>query len=213
MDTADGYGRHRRPGGSAVNQQGFQPAQRLIDIASAVRTTPDLSRAALAELLARHGESPDDLTEAAFSEEDARELREAAGRMSAILAEADIDRAALALNDVLARHAAAPRLSRHDGHAWHLHIDHGDDAGWGDWFLAAGALALAQILSEHERVTWGACEASNCGNFYLGTGPGSPRRYCSPTCASRARVAAHRRRRREAGPAVGPGHADGPPAG
>ncbi|MCD2468288.1 CGNR zinc finger domain-containing protein [Streptomyces sp. MBT42] len=107
---------------------------------------------------------------------------------------------------------AVPRLSRHDGHAWHLHIDHGDDAGWGDWFLAAGALALAQILTEHGRVTWGACEASNCGNFYLGTGPGSPRRYCSPTCASRARVAAHRRRRREAGSADGPGHADGPPA-
>ncbi|WP_030316753.1 CGNR zinc finger domain-containing protein [Streptomyces flavochromogenes] len=186
-----------------MNQQGFQPAQRLIDIASAVRTTPDLSRAALAELLAHHDESPDDLTGAAFSDEDARELRDAAVLMSGILAEADIDRAALALNRVLAAHASAPRLSRHDGHAWHLHVDHGDDAGWGTWFLASGALALARILSEHGRVTWGACEASNCRNFYLGTGPGSPRRYCSTTCASRARVAAHRRRKQQAAPTDG----------
>ncbi|MBX9399436.1 CGNR zinc finger domain-containing protein [Streptomyces sp. TRM72054] len=181
-----------------MNQSGFQPAQRLIDIASAVRTTPDLARTALAELLARHGEGPDDLTEAAFSDGGAQELRDAAARMSGILSEADVDRAALALNSLLAEHAAAPRLSRHDGHAWHLHIDHGDDAGWGNWFIASSALALAQILSEYGRVTWGACKASNCRNFYLGTGPGSPRRYCSTTCASRARVAAHRRRKQEA---------------
>ncbi|WP_328486215.1 CGNR zinc finger domain-containing protein [Streptomyces zaomyceticus] len=186
-----------------MNQQGFRPAQRLIDIASAVRTTPDLSRTALAELLARHGESPDDLTGAAFSDEDARELRDAADRMSGILTEVDIDRAALALNGVLSEEAAAPRLSRHDGHTWHLHVDRSDDTGWGNWFLASGALALAQILSEQGRVTWGACEAANCRNLYLGTGPGSPRRYCSPTCASRARVAAHRRRKQQAAPADG----------
>lgn len=180
-----------------MTRQGFQPAQRLIDIASAVRTDPDLSRTALAELLARHGEGPDDLTEAAFSDTGAQELKDAATGMCEILAETDLDRAALMLNSLLAEHAAAPRLTRHDGHTWHLHTDHGDDAGWGNWFLASSALALAQILSEHGRITWGACQASNCRNFYLGTGPGSPRRYCSTTCASRARVAAHRRRRQE----------------
>ncbi|MEV0609446.1 CGNR zinc finger domain-containing protein [Polymorphospora rubra] len=35
----------------------------------------------------------------------------------------------------------------------------------------------------------------SCRNLYLGTGPGSPRRYCSTTCASRTRVAEHRRRK------------------
>ncbi|MEU6300076.1 CGNR zinc finger domain-containing protein [Streptomyces erythrochromogenes] len=180
-----------------MSRQGFQPAHRLIDIASAVRTDPNLSRAALAEVLARHGEGPDDLTEAAFSDTGARELRDAATGMYAILTETDTDRAALMLNGLLAEHAAAPRLTRHDGHPWHLHTDHGDNAGWGNWFLASSALALAQILSEHGRITWGACRATNCPNFYLGTGPGSPRRYCSTTCASRARVAAHRRRSKE----------------
>ncbi|GAA2261366.1 CGNR zinc finger domain-containing protein [Kitasatospora cystarginea] len=178
-----------------MRQQGFQASQRLIDIANAVRSDPDLPRSAVADLLALHGEHPDDLTEAALSEQDAQALRSAAIRMFGPLAETDTDRAALALNALLAEHAAAPRLSRHDGHPWHLHVDHGDDAGWADWFLAASALALAQILSEHGRITWGACAAPNCRNFYLGIGSGSPRRYCSTTCASRARVAEHRRRK------------------
>ncbi|QGZ47512.1 CGNR zinc finger domain-containing protein [Streptomyces sp. QHH-9511] len=174
----------------------FRPAERLLDLANAVRTTPDLPREALAELLADHGESPRDLTEKAFSERDADELRTAITRLTEVLDAADPDRAAEALNALLAAHAAPPRLSRHDGHPWHLHVDRGDDAGWADWFIASGALALAQILTQYGRVTWGTCAADRCSTLYLGTGPGSAQRYCSPACARRARVAAHRRRHR-----------------
>ncbi|WP_137991069.1 CGNR zinc finger domain-containing protein [Streptomyces vilmorinianum] len=176
--------------------QGFRPAQRLIDLANAVRDTPRLPREALAELLARHGENPDDLTPAAFSATDAEELRAAVTRISGVLDETDPDRAAGELNSLLAAHAGPPRLSRHDGHPWHLHVDRGDDTGWADWFLASSALALARILTEYGRITWGVCAAARCSTFYLGTGPGSARRYCSATCASRERVAAHRRRAR-----------------
>ncbi|XVQ88316.1 CGNR zinc finger domain-containing protein [Microbispora siamensis] len=42
----------------------------------------------------------------------------------------------------------------------------------------------------------GECAAATCSTFYLGTGPGSARRYCSAACASWERVAAHRRRAR-----------------
>lgn len=182
--------------GDAAPQQGFQPGRRLIDIANAVRASPAPSRAELAELLARHGEHPRDLTEREFSEADAESLRAAAGRIVRVLVETDTDRAALALNALLAECGARPRLSRHHGHAWHLHVDRGEDASWADWFLASGALALAQILTEYGRVTWGECAAAGCVTLYLGTGPGSARRYCSPACASRERVAAHRRRRR-----------------
>ncbi|MEJ8645586.1 CGNR zinc finger domain-containing protein [Streptomyces sp. MS1.HAVA.3] len=66
----------------------------------------------------------------------------------------------------------------------------------GDWFLASGALALAHLVTEYGRIAWGACAAEGCGRFFLATGPGSVRRYCSTSCATRARVAAHRRRRR-----------------
>ncbi|WP_283135732.1 CGNR zinc finger domain-containing protein [Rhizohabitans arisaemae] len=74
-------------------------------------------------------------------------------------------------------------------------MDRGDDAGWADWFLASGALALARILTEYGRVTWGECASPTCSTLYLGIGPGSARRYCSAACASRARVADHRRRK------------------
>ncbi|MGP8298656.1 CGNR zinc finger domain-containing protein [Streptomyces inhibens] len=181
----------------AVIEPGFRPAERLIDLANAVRADPNLSRDALAGLLARHGESPDDLTEQAFSADDADGLRTAAARLAAVLSETDNDRAAHAINALLAACGARPRLSRHGGHAWHLHVDRGDDAGWADWFLASSALALAQILTAYGRVPWGECAASRCTTLYLGTGPGSARRYCSTACASRERVAAHRRRKRE----------------
>ncbi|GAA2042023.1 CGNR zinc finger domain-containing protein [Streptomyces carpaticus] len=179
----------------AMVKQGFRPARRAIDLANAVRSTPGISRDALAALLVEHGERPADVAPGAFGEADAAELREAVRRVTdEVLTETGTDAAAEALNRLLADCGARPRLSRHDGHAWHLHTDRGDDAGWGDWFLAGTALALAQLLTEHGRIAWGGCAASRCGTLFLGTGPGSPRRYCSPACASRERVAAHRRR-------------------
>ncbi|MEU6084801.1 CGNR zinc finger domain-containing protein [Streptomyces sp. NPDC047108] len=178
--------------------QGFRPGQRLIDIAGAVRREPSIPRADLAALLARHGESAADLAEEAFSEADAASLRRAAGRLVDVLTETDTDRAAHTINALLAECGARPRLSCHDGHPWHLHVDRGEDASWADWFLASGAMALAQLLTEHGRIAWGECAAPGCAALYLDTGPGAARRYCSSTCASRTRVAAHRRRRREA---------------
>ncbi|MEU3992525.1 CGNR zinc finger domain-containing protein [Streptomyces platensis] len=177
-------------------RRGFRPAERLIELANAVRADPDLPRGALAELLARHGESPEGLTEQAFSPDDAVRLRAAAARLAALLTESDTDLAAHAINALLAECGARPHLSRHGGHTWHLHVDRGDDADWADWFLASGALALAQILSEYGRVPWGECASPRCATLYLGTGPGSARRYCSTACAARERVAAHRRRKR-----------------
>lgn len=181
----------------ADSRGGFSAARRLIDLAEAVRVDPELPCAALAQLLAAHGERLADLTEEAFPEAGAAELRAAARRMAGVLGESGEDRAADALNALLEECATRPRLTRHDGHPWHLHVDRGEEAGWGDWFLASGALALAQLLTEYGRIAWGACAAEGCGRFFLATGPGSARRYCSTTCSSRSRVAAHRRRKRE----------------
>jgi predicted RNA-binding Zn ribbon-like protein len=182
-----------------VTGGGFRPARRLADIANALRADPELPREELAGLLVRHGERPEDLTEEGFSPACAAELRAAVARLAAVLAETDTDRAAHALNEILTECGARPRLTRHGGrHPWHLHVDRGEDAGWADWFLASGALALAQIVTEYGRAAWGECAAPGCSAFYLDTGPGSARRHCSATCASRARVAAHRRRRRAA---------------
>ncbi|WP_405805921.1 CGNR zinc finger domain-containing protein [Streptomyces sp. NBC_01187] len=177
---------------------GFRPGERLIELANAVRADPGLSRDALAEVLAQHGERAEDL--AGLTEREAVALRAAAARLTEqVLTETDTDRAALALNSALERCGARPRLSRHDGHAWHLHVDRGDDASWAEWFTATSALALARLLSERGRPAWGECAASGCVTLFLATGPGAPRRYCCPACASRARVAAHRRRKRQEG--------------
>ncbi|KPI02278.1 protein of unknown function DUF1470 [Actinobacteria bacterium OV450] len=185
----------------ADSVQGSSTGRRLIELAEAVRADPELPRTELALLLARHGERPADLTEETFTEEAAAELRAAARRMGNVLAEADEDRAAEALNALFAQYAAPPRLTRHDGHPWHLHVDRGESSGWGGWFLASGALELSRLLTEYGRIAWGACAAEGCGRFFLGTGPGSARRHCSRACATRARVAAHRRRKRAEGAA------------
>lgn len=177
---------------------GFRPAERAVELADALRRDPALPRERLVELLRRHGESPADLTALAFPEREAEALRAAAPRITAVLTEPDADRAAAALNEILAEHASPPRLLRHGGHDWHLHVDRGDDSGWAEWFLASSALALAQLLSDRGRPAWGACAGSGCLALFLDTGPGSARRYCSTTCATRARVAAHRERRRAA---------------
>ncbi|MFF2193078.1 CGNR zinc finger domain-containing protein [Streptomyces sp. NPDC058157] len=186
------------PPAAGAGAAGFSAAGRLIELAEAVRADPALPRDELAALLARHGEHPADLAPEAFGEPEAAELRAAARRMALVLAETDEDRAAEALNGLLEECGTRPRLTRHDGHPWHLHVDRGDGARWGDWFLASGALALAQLFTEHGRIAWGACAAPGCGSLFLATGPGSARRYCTPACATRARVAAHRRRKREA---------------
>lgn len=110
---------------------GFAAARRLIELAEAVRADPALPRAALAQLLARHGERPEELAPEVFTEEEADELRAAVRRMAEVLAETDEDRAAGAVNALLEECATRPRLTRHDGHPWHLHVDRGDGAHWG----------------------------------------------------------------------------------
>ncbi|MBT2213263.1 CGNR zinc finger domain-containing protein [Actinomadura sp. NEAU-AAG7] len=175
--------------------RGFRPVERLVELANAVREDPALPAEAIAGMLVRHGESPEDVTGAAFTAGDARDLRAAVVRLTGVLTETDPDRAAEAVNDLLTECGARPRLSRHDGHPWHLHVDRGDDASWADWLLASSALALAQLFSEAGRPAWGECAASGCSRVFAGTGTGAARRHCSPACASRERVAAHRRRR------------------
>lgn len=184
-------------------RDGFRPGERLIDLANAVREDPALPRDAMAALLRRHGESEEELRSLTHAEAGA--LRRAVVELTErVLSETGTDRAAEALNALLERCAARPRLSRHDGHAWHLHVDRGDDANWADWFTAAAALALARLLSEQGGTAWGECAAPGCRRLYLGGGPGAPRRYCSRPCATRTRVAAHRHRQRGGQPA-GPG--------
>ncbi|MGH3238957.1 MAG: CGNR zinc finger domain-containing protein [Spirillospora sp.] len=99
------------------------------------------------------------------------------------------------LNGLLGRTRGRLRLTSHDGRSpWYPHLDGDDDAPWAEWFLASSCLALTVLIWDRQRPPGGICASPGCSNVYLTQGSGPPRRYCSRRCATRDRVAAHRRK-------------------
>ncbi|MFJ8441361.1 CGNR zinc finger domain-containing protein [Kitasatospora griseola] len=165
-------------------------AQRAAAVINAFAGDP--APADLAAILRAHGE-PDPVDLAA---EDVDALRTAAALLREVFVAPDTDSAAAALNRLLHERTGPLRLTTHGGATgWHPHLDHDDDAPWDDWLIASSCLALAVLLWERGRPPGGSCAASRCGNVYLTQGSGIERRYCSRRCATRERVAAHRRAR------------------
>ncbi|MBL1097491.1 CGNR zinc finger domain-containing protein [Streptomyces coffeae] len=148
--------------------------------------------AAIAEVLLAHGEpAPLEL-----SAEDVAAMRAAAVRLREVFAAADTDRAASVLDSLLREGTGRIRLSSHDGTSpWHPHLDSDDDAPWGEWFLASSCMALTVLIWDRQRPPGGVCASPSCRAVFLTLGSGSERRYCSRRCATRERVAAHRRAR------------------
>ncbi|MEV5980474.1 CGNR zinc finger domain-containing protein [Streptomyces sp. NPDC052114] len=155
-------------------------------------TEPDT----VVRLLREHGETGD----LDVSGRDLAEMRIAAARLREVFAAAHVDAAATALNALLARGAGPLRLTSHDGASpWHPHLDGSDDAPWGEWFLASSCMALTVLVWDTQRAPGGVCASAGCSNVYLAQGSGAARRYCSRRCATRERVAAHRRAARASG--------------
>ncbi|MEV6330071.1 CGNR zinc finger domain-containing protein [Streptomyces sp. NPDC051909] len=132
-----------------------------------------------------------------LADEDLPGLREAAGALRPVFAADDVDAAARELNVLLAERTGPLRLTTHGGaSAWHPHVDGDDDAPWAEWFLASSCLALAVLLWERGRAPGGVCASAACADVFVPRGSGRERRrYCSRRCATRERVAAHRRAR------------------
>lgn len=163
----------------------------LVNVLSGERVTPG----AVADVLREHGEAePLDLVPG-----DVAEMRAVAARVRELFVADGVDLAAARLNRLLGRTTGTVRLTSHDGRTpWHPHLDSDDEAPWGEWFLASSCLALAVLIWDHQRPPGGVCVAAGCGQVYLTHGSGPPRRYCSRRCATRERVAAHRRTRARA---------------
>ncbi|KIQ67304.1 hypothetical protein TR51_04035 [Kitasatospora griseola] len=171
-------------------------ARRAVAVINAFAGDP--APADLAAILRAHGE-PDPV---ALTAEDVDALRAAAVLLREVFVAPDTDGAAAVLNRLLRERTGPLRLTTHGGATgWHPHLDH-DDAPWDDWLIASSCLALAVLVWERGRPPGGSCAASRCGNVYLAQGSGIERRYCSRRCATRERVAAHRRAR-TAGPRAG----------
>ncbi|MFE3829435.1 CGNR zinc finger domain-containing protein [Streptomyces sp. NPDC059092] len=139
-----------------------------------------------------------------LSADDIAEMRTAALLLREVFAAPDVDTAAAGLNRLLRRSTGTVRLTSHNGLTdWHPHLDSDDEAPWGEWLLASSCLALTVLIWDHQRPPGGLCASPSCRNVFLTQGGGPARRYCSRRCATRERVAAHRRdaHRRAARPA------------
>ena len=176
-------------------------AQRAADMLAVLLAGAPDQRDRVIEVLCAHGEpGPVEI-----SRTDLAELRAAALELREVFTAADAAEAASRINTLLAQHAHPPRLTTHGGQSgWHLHADSNDDAPWGEWFITSSCLALAILLTERRVPPAGLCASSSCGRPFVNTGRGTPRRYCSPTCATRERVAAHRAARPHDPPAPPP---------
>jgi predicted RNA-binding Zn ribbon-like protein len=101
--------------------------------------------------------------------------------------------AARILNEMLAEHAVRPYLSDHDGTTWHVHVAD-EEATWGQWLGAATALGLAGFAAGHGFDAISRCAADDCERVFVNPAERRPRRFCTPKCASRTRVASYRAR-------------------
>jgi hypothetical protein len=119
--------------------------------------------------------------------------RQAAIPLGEVFAAGDAATAAGRINALLTGRARPPRLTTHGGTSgWHLHVDGSDDAPWAEWFLTSSCLALAVLLAERQAPPGGFCASPSCGRPFVNTGRGAARRFCSPACGTRERVARHR---------------------
>ncbi|MBU3870202.1 CGNR zinc finger domain-containing protein [Streptomyces sp. 4503] len=165
-------------------------ARRTAILVNALTAEPSPDPGAIAGILLDHGEpGPVELTAG-----DVAGMRTAALRLREVFAAARVDEAAGVLNRLLREGTGPLRLSSHDGRSpWHPHLDSDDEAPWGEWFLASSCMALTVLIWDGQRPPGGLCSSPSCGDVFLTVGSGPERRYCSRRCATRERVAAHRR--------------------
>ncbi|GAA4658521.1 CGNR zinc finger domain-containing protein [Streptomyces chumphonensis] len=146
----------------------------------------------VADVLRAYGETdPVDLTTL-----DIAEMQAAASLLRPVFAAEHVDDAAATLNQLLTDHTGPLRLTSHSGSTpWHPHLDREDNAPWNEWLLASSCMALTVLVWDRQRPPGRICTSPTCQNVFINQGSGPERRYCSRRCATRERVAAHRRSR------------------
>jgi len=144
---------------------------------------------ALREFLLTHDEpEPVDV-----DQRDLDEVRAVRERIRPVF-ELEPGEAAPVLNELLREYAVRPYLSDHDGTPWHLHVAR-PEARWAEWLAAGMALGLASFVAGRGFGALGTCDAVDCERVFVNTAERRPRRFCSPPCAGRTRVAQHRARK------------------
>jgi CGNR zinc finger protein len=128
---------------------------------------------------------------------DVKPFQQAQTALAAVVdssAAGDLADAVAQLNILLLQHPIRPYISGHDAQSWHLHISD-TDAPVAEIVTSEALFGLAVLVTTLGADRLGRCAAPNCGQAFLDTSPNRSRRFCSPRCATRVNVAAHRRRR------------------
>jgi predicted RNA-binding Zn ribbon-like protein len=97
------------------------------------------------------------------------------------------------LNQLLARFAASPSITDHDGSGWHLHY-RDPDAGFAATLAGATSAAAAQYLTDRGMRRIRRCASEQCTCAFVDFSRAGTQRYCSHRCANRDAVRRHRTR-------------------
>ncbi len=118
--------------------------------------------------------------------------------VAAVFDAPDDHAAAAAVNTLVSQAAVSPRLTDHDGYAWHVHY-FAPGASLCEHLTVDCGMALAQVLVAGERERLRRCAAPGCEQVLVDLSRNRSKRYCDArTCGNRLHVAAYRERRRAA---------------
>lgn len=104
----------------------------------------------------------------------------------------DFDTAADLTNRLLEWADPRPRLDKH-GEAWNVHF-HGPDNSIGRGWAAGCAAGITLAIGSRDAGRLGVCEAPRCERVYVDRSKNQTKRFCSVSCQSRVKAAAHRLR-------------------
>ncbi|MGZ4580602.1 MAG: CGNR zinc finger domain-containing protein [Nocardioidaceae bacterium] len=154
---------------------------------------PDL--AALQDFVTRH-----DISEVAgLTADDLHAVRAVRDALRRVFSTEDDGTAAALVNALVSRAGVTPRLTDHDGYAWHIHY-FAPGATLAEHLAVDCGMALAHVLSAGERERLRTCEAPDCDQVLVDLSRNRSKRYCDArTCGNRLHVAAYRERQRAAG--------------
>ncbi len=123
------------------------------------------------------------------------EVRALRPRLQALWSDADVNRVAAVVNELLAQAQASPFLSNHDGWPWHLHLTP-PDAPLAGRMAAEAAMAFADLIRVGELDRLRFCAAADCDAVLVDFTRNRSRRFCDTgNCANRQHVKAYRARR------------------
>ncbi|MGZ4493714.1 MAG: CGNR zinc finger domain-containing protein [Nocardioides sp.] len=150
---------------------------------------------ALAGFVARH-----DVSDVGpLDDEDLAAVHELRAALRPAFTAPDDAAAAAVVNALVARAPVVPRLTDHDGYAFHVHY-FAPGASLAQHLATECGMALAQVVTAGERERLRRCDAPDCEHVLVDLSRNRSKRYCDArTCGNRLHVAAYRERQRAAG--------------